>query len=95
MTVRVQQVVAADLFMLPVSSTNALPSNMAKKAKQQATALGAVHLDSDEHEQILDEINRRTVVEYDLEEEESSDSNNDDSEDDGESGNESEGGGEE
>jgi hypothetical protein len=91
--VRVQQVVAADLPMLPISSTNALPANMSKKAKQQATALNAVHLDGDEHEQVLDEINRRTVVEHDEVVEEGSCNESDESEGDGESGDESEGAG--
>ena len=80
--VRVQQVVAADLTMLPISSTNALPANMGKKAKQHATGLNAVRLDGDEHEQVLDEINRRAVVEHDEAVEESSDDENDESEGD-------------
>ena len=92
--VRVQQVVAADLTMLPISSINALPANMGKKAKQRATELNAVRLDGDEHEQLLDEINRRTVVEHDEVVNGSSDDESEESEGDGESGDESEGEGE-
>ena len=63
--VRVQQVVAADLEMSCISQETKLPSNLSKKAKAEAARLGAVYLDPEEHERVLDESCRRTAVEHD------------------------------
>jgi hypothetical protein len=63
--VRVQQVVAADLTMMPISDSNKLPAGMSKKNKQEATKQNALRLESDEHDMVLDEIHRREVLEHD------------------------------
>ena len=62
--VRVQQVLAADLNLAPISVDNKLPSNMSKKKKEEATKLGALKVKSEDHEELLDEINRRECIEY-------------------------------
>ena len=63
--VRVQQVLAADLNLAPISATLKLPSGMSKKNKKDATDKGALHLDKHEHDLILDESARREMLEHD------------------------------
>jgi hypothetical protein len=62
--VRVQQVLAADLKLAPVSDENRLPANMGKKKKAEAVKLGALKIASEEHEELLDEIHRRECIEH-------------------------------
>ena len=52
--VRVQQVVAADLKLEPISATNKLPNTWDKKA---ATKLKVEKLSDEDHELIMEEIN--------------------------------------
>ena len=65
--VRVKQVVAADLKVAPISEENKLPAGMSVKNKKDAAKKGAVRVDKDEHEMVLDEIHRREVLEHDEE----------------------------
>jgi hypothetical protein len=62
--VRVQQVLAADLKLAPISDDNRLPANMGKKKKAEAVKLGALKIASEEHEELLDEIHRRECIEH-------------------------------
>ena len=57
--VRMQQVVAANLKLTPISPSNKLPPGMSKKNKTAATKLNAQRLDPAEHEKMLDDIHRR------------------------------------
>ena len=59
--VRMQQVVAPDVKLTPISDTN----SMNKGRKQEAANLGAGKMDSDQHDAILDEICRREALEHD------------------------------
>jgi hypothetical protein len=70
-TVRVQQVLAADLTLEPISEDIKLPHGMSKKNKANATKLGAQRVDPEEHEEILEEIDRRTDLEHEEEYDES------------------------
>ena len=98
--VRVQQVVAPDLTLAPISETNKLPSGMSKKNKGAAEKKKALKLAPEDDEMILEEISRREVLEHD-EAEDSEDSDEEDSDDedgeeddeegDGEGGEDSEG----
>jgi hypothetical protein len=73
--VRVQQVVAADLHVAPISETNKLPPGMNKKNKADATKQKAIKVSSEDHELILDEICRREELEQEelVEDDESED----------------------
>ena len=86
--VRVQQVVAADLQLEPISETNMLPKGMSKKSKGITTKKNAQKIDKYDHEAILDEICRREAVEQ---EEELEDPDSEDEDDDADSGEEEEG----
>lgn len=79
-TVRVQQVLAANLTLEPISEKNKLPHGMSKKNKGDATKQGAQRVDPDDHEEILEEIDRRTNLEH----EETWDESEDESDDEGE-----------
>ena len=79
--VRVQQVVALDLALEPISPKNKLPNTCDKKA---ATKLKAEKLSDEDHEAIMEEICRRDVLEYDEEED------GDEDEDEHESGDDEE-----
>ena len=65
--VRVQQVLAANLNLAPISESNKLPAGMNKKKKSEATKLKALHLDQHEHDLILDESALREMLEHDEE----------------------------
>ena len=78
--VRVQQVLAADLQLAPISDTMKLPPGMSKKNKKDATEKGALHLDKHEHDLILDESARREVLAHDEVVEDDSDSEESDEE---------------
>lgn len=89
--VRMQQVVAANLKLTPISPSNKLPPGMSKKNKTAtaATKLNAQRLDPAEHEKMLDDIHRREVLEHDeveddSSEDEESDEESDENEDEGE-----------
>jgi len=82
--VRVQQVVAADLQLKPITADNKLPSGMSKKNKGEAVRLGAVRLLNVDHERLLDEICRREELEYDEVEESSEDDSSEEEEEEGE-----------
>ena len=56
-----QQVVAADTPMDPIAPNNKLPN---KCDKQGATRLGALKVTNEGHDQIIREIYRREVLEY-------------------------------
>ena len=88
--VRMQQVVAANLQLAPISDANKLPAGMSKKNKSAATKLKAMRVDPADHEKMLDEINRREVLEHDEVDDESSeeDSSDEDDEDAGSAGSE-------
>jgi hypothetical protein len=60
-TVRMQEVIAPDLALLPISKQNKLP-NTCKKT--EATKFGAKRISNDNHDMLLDEINRRSILEY-------------------------------
>ena len=85
--VRVQQVVAANLTLAPISATNALPSGMSKTNKKKATAIHAVKLVAQEHQEILEEINRREATAHDDVDEDALDDEEDDEDDEHEEGN--------
>ena len=57
----VQQLVAPDLKLKPISAKNKLPNTC---NKTQATKLNAEKLRDDDHEAILEEISRRTALEH-------------------------------
>ena len=59
--VRMQQVIAADTPMAPISSNKKLPNNCDRKG---ATRLGALKVPNESHDQIIEEIYRREVLEY-------------------------------
>ena len=59
-----QQVVAADTPMDPIAPNNKLPN---KCDKQGATRLGALKVPNEIHDQIIEEIYWREVLEYDEE----------------------------
>jgi hypothetical protein len=61
-TVQMKQVVAADLFMEPISTVNNLPNTC---NKPETRRLGAKHVSDDQHEEILDEIARRAALDHD------------------------------
>ena len=82
-----EQAVAANLTLAPISATNALPSGMSKTNKKKATAIHAVKLVAQEHQEILEEINRREVAAYDDVEEDASDDEGEDDDDEDEEGN--------
>ena len=86
--VRMQQVVAANLQLAPISDANKLPAGMSKKNKSAATKLKAMRVDPADHEKMLDEINRREVLEHDEVDDESSaeDSSDEDGEEAGSEG---------
>lgn len=73
-TVRMKQIVAADLSLDPISNVNRLP-NTCNKA--EARRLGAKHVSDEQHEEILDEIARRAALDHDEMPENESDSNSD------------------
>eukprot|EP00966_Prymnesium_polylepis_P239845 5546282-Prymnesium_polylepis.1 len=79
--VRMQQVVAADLKLEPISAENPLPAGLKKSQKQEMTRKSAVKLSKEEDAAILEEIHRREVLEH---EEEESDEEGSDDEEDGE-----------
>ena len=81
-----QQVLAADLELAPISAENKLPSNMSKKKKTEAVKLGALKLKSEEHEELLDEIHRRECIEYEdaVDADSDDDCESEESEDEGE-----------
>ena len=85
---RVQQVIAADLALAPISEENKLPPGMNKKKKAEATKKKAVRVDPKEHEVMLDEISRREALEFDEEGEESEDDSEDEESSDEEEGEE-------
>jgi len=60
---------------------------MSKANKKKATDLHAVKLDAQDHEEILEEINRREVIAYDDVEEDASDDEEEDEDDEDEEGN--------
>ena len=57
-----QQVFAADLELLPMSTTNSLPNCC---DVQTAKSKKAMSVSKDNHEEILEEINRRNMIDYD------------------------------
>ena len=59
-----QQVVAADTTIDPISPNNKLPNNCDWRG---ATCLGALKVPNESHDQIIEEIYRREVLEYDEE----------------------------
>ena len=74
-----QQVVLSDATLLPISRSNK-PPNTCNKAS--ATRLKACKICLDDHDQILEDINRRDRLSYDeasSEEEDDSDSDDDSS----------------
>jgi hypothetical protein len=79
-TVRMQQVIAPDLALMPISKQNKLPNACNKR---EATKLGAKRISNEDHEIFLDEINRRSILDYyedsASEEAEESDCSDDDS----------------
>ena len=79
-TVRMQQVIAPCLALLPISTQNKLPNTCNKK---EAKKYGAKRISNEDHDMLLDEINRRSILEYcedsSEEETEESDSSDDDS----------------
>jgi hypothetical protein len=73
-TVRMKQVVAADLFMEPISNVNNPPNTC---NKPEARRLGAKRVSEKEHEEIMEEIARRAALEHDEMLENEHDSNSD------------------
>ena len=64
-TVRLQQVLAANLTSFePISMTNPVPSRLTKKQKKEFAQYGAERLGVDEHEEIVEEICRREILEH-------------------------------
>ena len=64
---RVQQVVAADLLVESLSDTCKLPPRLPKKAKAELAKLKPIRLEARAHDELLDEINRREVLEHEEE----------------------------
>jgi hypothetical protein len=64
-TVRMQQVVASNLRLDEISTTNKLPNTCRKR---EATSVGARRISNHDHDEILDEIARRDALEYEEEE---------------------------
>jgi hypothetical protein len=60
-TVRMQQVIAPDLALLSISNQNKLPNTCNKR---EATKIGAKRISNKDHDLFLDEINRRSILEY-------------------------------
>jgi hypothetical protein len=56
-----QQVIALDLALMPISKQNKLPNTCNKR---EATKLGAKRISNEDHEIFLDEINRRGILDY-------------------------------
>jgi hypothetical protein len=63
-TVRLKQVVATDMMLLPISNANKLPNNCDKR---RATPLGPRKVQEDEHDAIGEEIRRRDELNYEEE----------------------------
>jgi hypothetical protein len=63
-TVRLKQVVATDMALLPISEANKLPNNCDKR---RATPLGPRKVREDEHDAIGEEIRRRDELNYEEE----------------------------
>ena len=84
--VRLQQVLAADLRSFePISKDNPIKGSLSKKGKTEAVTYAAQRLGDDEHEEILDEISRRDLLEYDeVESDEESEESDSDSSEEGE-----------
>jgi hypothetical protein len=61
-TVQMKQVVAADLFMEPISTVNNLPNTC---NKPEARRLGAKRVSDKEHDKILEEIAHCAALEHD------------------------------
>jgi hypothetical protein len=72
-TIRVQHVVAADLELQKPSNQIKLPSTCNRR---EALNKKATRLSDDSHLRILDEINRRDILDYEEDEEEESDDEN-------------------
>ena len=68
-TVQMQQVVAADPMLIPVSPMNQLPHTC---QRQHAQELGAVRLSDEDHDKIIEEIHRREILDFDEEEDDES-----------------------
>ena len=78
--VRVQQVVAANLHLEPISATNKLPNTC---DKPKATKLKAEKLTDHDNDVILEEIDRRERIEHDeLEDDEDEDESEDEADED-------------
>jgi hypothetical protein len=84
--VRMKQVLSADLSLGPISEACPLPNNCDKRV---ATRLGAKQVRNADHEELLEEIQRRVALDYDEDEseaeEESSDNTSDSSSSDDDS----------
>jgi hypothetical protein len=65
-TIRMRQVIAADMALSPISQTTPLPNSCDKR---QATRLGAHRIAHTDHEELLEEIHRRDRLDFDEEEE--------------------------
>ena len=94
-TVRVNFVVAADLSLSSISSSNKLPSHLSRKAKEEARNLGAQRVSSEEHDEMLEEIHYRETIEFEDDEEEDSDEDEESEGEEDEEDDEAEQGGEE
>jgi hypothetical protein len=73
-TVQMKQIVAADLFLDPISNVNKLPNTC---NKTEARRLGAKHVSDDEHKEIYDKIARCAALDHNEMLENESDSNSD------------------
>jgi hypothetical protein len=60
-TVQMKQIVAADLFLDPISNVHKLPNTC---NKTEARRLGAKHVSDDEHKEIYDKIARRAALDH-------------------------------
>ena len=68
-TVRMQQVVAADPMLTSVSPTNQLPHTC---RRQHAQELGALRVSDEDHDEIIEEIHRREILDFDEEQDDES-----------------------
>jgi hypothetical protein len=60
--VQMKQIVAADLFLDPISNVSKLPNTC---NKTEARRLGAKHVSDDEQKEIYDKIARRAALDHD------------------------------
>jgi hypothetical protein len=78
-TVQMQQVVAADSKLMPISPDNQLPRTC---RRQHAQELGAVRVSDEDHDEIMEEIHRREILDFDEEDDASSSSERETGDDD-------------